>query len=229
MPTDPFEALKAEIDDKLEQAEIFFKSAPKAPTETDASKARNIQAALLAMNTRADKLFKEEKQPHLDAGRAVDKRFEFRKTVDDVAKRLRAVFEAYMKAEEARQKADALKKYQEEQKKAEEARVVAEAERKRLEAEDPIMAAVTPIEPVAMPIYAPEPVKINVGGGVGRKAGLKTVYEANIEDWGIAAAHYSDHPDMRALVQKLANADARNSKGTMQVPGVKMFEDRRAA
>jgi hypothetical protein len=46
MPSDPFEALKLEVQDKLEQAQNWLKTAPKAPTETDANMARNMQAAL---------------------------------------------------------------------------------------------------------------------------------------------------------------------------------------
>ena len=102
MPSDPFEALTLEIQDKLEQAQIWLKTAPRAPTETDANMARNMQAALLQLNKRADALHKAEKQPHLDAGRAVDAKFEFRKLVATVADRLRDVFTAFMKAEEVR-------------------------------------------------------------------------------------------------------------------------------
>jgi len=105
MPSDPFEALKLEVEDKLEQAQNWLKTAPKAPTETDANLARNMQAALLHLNKRADAMHKAEKQPHLDAGRAVDAKFEFRKVVATVADRLRDVFTAFMKAEEVRQRA----------------------------------------------------------------------------------------------------------------------------
>ncbi len=43
MPSDPFEALRLEVEDKLEQAQTWLKIAPKAPTETDANIARNIR------------------------------------------------------------------------------------------------------------------------------------------------------------------------------------------
>ena len=69
LPSDPFEVLKLEVEDKLEQAEAWLKTRPKAPTETDANIARNMQAALLQLNKRADAMHKTEKQPHLDAGR----------------------------------------------------------------------------------------------------------------------------------------------------------------
>ena len=137
MPSDPFEALKLEVQDKLEQAQNWLKTAPKVPTETDANMARNMQAALLQLNKRADAMHKLEKQPHLDASRAVDTKFDFRKVVATVADRLRDVFTAFMRAEEARQRAEAQKKFEEERRKAEEARKAAEEERKRLQNERP--------------------------------------------------------------------------------------------
>ncbi len=126
MPSDPFEALKLEVQDKLEQAQTWLKTAPKAPTETDANMARNMQAALLQLNKRADAMHKAEKQPHLDAGRAVDAKFEFRKLVAIVADRLRDVFTAFMKAEEVRARAEAQKKFEEERQKAQEERKAAD-------------------------------------------------------------------------------------------------------
>ena len=110
---------------------------PQAPSETDANMARNMQAALLHLNRRADVLHKAEKQPHLDAGRAVDAKFEFRKVVSSVADRLRDVFSAFMRAEEAKQRAEAQRKFEEERRKAEETRKSVEDERARLEHEIP--------------------------------------------------------------------------------------------
>ena len=87
MPSNPFEALKLEVEDKLEQAQNWLKTTPKTPTETDANRARNMQAALLKLNKLADAMHKAEKQPHLDASRAVDAKFEFRKAVAAIADR----------------------------------------------------------------------------------------------------------------------------------------------
>ena len=111
MPSDPFEALKLEVHDKLDQAQNWLKTAPKAPTETDANMARNMQAALLQLNKRADVMHKSEKLPHLDASRAVDTKFDFRKVVATVADRLRDVFTAFMRAEETRQRVEAQKRF----------------------------------------------------------------------------------------------------------------------
>ena len=229
MPSDPFEALTLEIQDKLEQAQNWLKTAPKAPTETDANMARNMQAALLQLNKRADAMHKAEKQPHLDAGRAVDAKFEFRKLVATVADRLRDVFTAFMKAEEVRARAEAQKKFEEERQKAQEERNAAEKERERLEREDPALALITEPEPLPELPLAPEPVKIQVGGGIGRKAGLKTVYIGRILDWQKVIQHFSGHQQIRDLLQKLVDADVRLNKVQCSIPGVEVVEERVAA
>jgi hypothetical protein len=229
LPSDPFEALKLEVEDKLEQAQSWLKTAPEAPTETDANIARNMQAALLQLNKRADVMHKAEKQPYLDAGRAVDAKFDFRKPIAAVAERLRNVFAAYMRAEETRQRAAAQKKFEEERRKAEEARHLAEEERARLEKEDPALAHITEAELLPELPGAPEPVKVQVGGGIGRKAGLKTVYSGKIVDWTQVLQHFSRHQQLRDLIQKLVDADVRSNRAQCNIPGVEVVEERVAA
>ena len=229
MPSDPFEALKLEVQDKLEQAESWLKTAPKIPTETDANMARNIQAALLQLNKRADAMHKLEKQPHLDAGRAIDTKFDFRKLVATVADRLRDVFTAFMRAEEARQRVEAQKRFEEEKRKVEEAIMTAEEERKRLQCEDPALALITEPQPLPELPLAPEPVKVQVGGGVGRKTGLKSVYIGRVLDWQKVLHHFSGHQQLRDLLQKLVDADVRLNKTQCTIPGVEVLEERVAA
>ena len=229
MPSDPFEALQLEVHDKIEQAQNWLKTAPKVLTETDASMARNMQAALLQLNKRADAMHKLEKQPHLDAGRAVDTKFDFRKVVATVADRLRDVFTAFMRAEEARQRAEAQKRFEEERRKAEEERKAAEKERKRLQHEDPALALIIEPQPLPELPLAPEPVKVQVGGGVGRKAGLKTVYSGRVLDWQTVLHHFLGHQQVRDLLQKLVDADVRLNKTQCSIPGVEVLEERVAA
>jgi hypothetical protein len=229
MPSDPFEALKLEVQDKLEQAQNWLETAPKVPTERDADMARNMQAALLQLNKRADTMHKIEKQPHLDASRAVDTKFVFRKVVATVADSLRDVFTAFMRAEEAKQRAAAQKKFEEDLRTAEEARKAAEEERKVLERDDPALALISQPEPLPELPAQPEAVKIQVGGGFGRKAGLKTVYIGKVLDWQKVLHHFSGHQQVRDLLQKLVDADVRLNKTQCTIPGVEVLEERVAA
>jgi hypothetical protein len=173
-------------------------------------------------------MHKLEKQPYLDASRAVDTKFDFRKGVATVADQLRDVFTAFMRAEEAKQRAAAQRKFEEDLRTAEEARKAAE-ERKRLERDDPALALLSQSEPLPDLPIQPEPVKIQVGGGVGRKAGLKTVYIGRILDWQKVLQHFSGHQQVRDLLQKLVDADVRLNKAQCSISGVEVLEERVAA
>ena len=52
---------------------------------------------------------------------------------------------------------------------------------------------------------------------------------AEITDYAKALQHYAEHPDVKALVQKLADADSKSSKATCKVPGVRAWVDKRVA
>lgn len=230
LPEDPFERLQAEIDDKIENAKALIDRLAKSTvTKTDADMARNIQGGLLAHLKAADAMHKLEKQPHLDACREVDDKFRFRETVKEVAGRLRTIFENWMRAEEAKARAEAERKHREELAKAQAERERIEAERRKKLEDDPV-AALTEDEPELPELpLAPEPVKVNVGGGVGRAAGLKTVFVGEIIDYEATVHHYRMYPDVKAVIDKLVKAEVRLHKGEAKIPGVKVKEDRRAA
>jgi hypothetical protein len=227
MPSDPLEALLEEIADKQAQAEALLAKGD-AKTEVDANLARNMQKQLLALIARADDMHVAEKAPHLAAGRAVDTKYKFREDVKGIADRLRSWFGAFMVREEAKLKAAAKAKYEADFKAAEAERAKAEAAQAKLMREDPIAALTS--EPEALPElpFAPEPVKVQVGGGFGAKAGLKTEWRAHVEDYALATAHFADHPDVKALVEKLATKAVKAAKGAITIPGVKVVEERRA-
>ena len=228
MPSDPFEALLAEIEDKQAQADALLAKG-EAKTENEANLARNLQKQLLALIARADAMHEAEKAPHLAAGRAVDERFRFRATVKAAADKLRGWFGAFMVREENRLKAEAHAKFEAERKAAEEARKKVEAEQAKKMRDDPIAALTSEPEPLPDLPFAPEPVKVQVGGGFGAKAGLKTEWRAHVEDYAAATAHFADHPDVKALVEKLATKAVKAAKGAITIPGVAVHEERKAA
>lgn len=229
MPSDPLEALLVEIADKEAQAEALLASGAAEKIATEANKARNIQAKLLDLKKRADEMFTEEKAPFLAQGRAVDEKYRFRDAVKSVADRLRKAYETFAKAEEARLRAEAQKKFAAERAAAEAARKAAEEAQAKLLRDDPIAALTSEPEPLPELPLAPEPVKVNIGGGFGRKAGLRTEWLAQVEDYAAATNHFADHPDVKALVEKLATKAVKAAKGAIEIPGVKVIEDRRAA
>lgn len=65
-----------------------------------------------------------------------------------------------------------------------------------------------------------------VGGGSGRRVGMRTRKIAVIEDYPRLLEALKDHADVRATVEKLANASARNG---IALPGMSIKEEREAA
>lgn len=229
MPSDPFGALKAELDDKLASAEAWLEAHPQAKDQTESDYARNLQGELLKIEKAADAMHKAEKQPHLDASRAVDDKFRFRERVGPIAKALRAVYGAFMAAEEERQKRAAAAKFGAERKAAEAARREIEALRERQMRDDPIAALTSPEPELPMVPIAPEAVKVKAGGAVGRAAGLRTEYVPEITDYSAALQHFAQHDDVRAVVDKLVKAATRAGKSQTTIPGVKIHERRVAS
>lgn len=228
-PTDPFEALLADVQDKSKQADELLTHHPEIKTQTVCDLFRNMQAQLLDLNKQADALHETEKRPVLDKCKEIDDRFRFRAAVKVLSERLRQRFGAFLAAEERRQREEAQRKF-------EAARAAAEAERQRIEAEraqqkedDPIAFHTSPEPELPEMPAAPEPVKVQAGGGFGRKAGLQSVWVGVVEDHKAALGYFADHPDVKALVEKLVKKAVKDSKGAVKIPGVNITEDRRAA
>jgi hypothetical protein len=225
MPSDPFEALMVEIEDKSAQAEELLTG--DVTSQQGCDLARNMQAQLLALNKRADAMHKAEKAPVLLQQREIDERFRFRDKVADIASRLRFKFEGFLRAEERRQREEADRKHREETARIEAERKRIEAERAKLKEDEPVAFHTSPEPELPELPTAPEPVKVSAGGGFGRRAGLKSVWAATLSDIDAALAHYKDNAKVRELIQKLADADVR--AGKRNVPGFAISEERRAA
>ena len=79
-----------------------------------------------------------------------------------------------------------------------------------------------------------ETAPVNFRSGLGaRTKSLRTNWRAEITDLYKAVWHYRDHPKMAALVQELANADARaqarEQNGKSTIPGVAFVSEQVAA
>lgn len=142
---------------------------------------------------------------------------------------LRDSLNAFARAEQARIDAEQRAKYEAERKATEAARKAVEDQRAKQLRDDPIAAMTSPEPELPMPPPPPAPAKVALGGQVGRVTGLRTYWEAEITDYAAALQHYAQHPDVQALILKLAKADIKNAKGAVSIPGVKAIEDRRVA
>lgn len=167
----------------------------------------------------ADATRADEKAPHLAASRAVDAAW--KPLIDRCDAATTALKDALTPYREARQRAkdEAARKAREEAEAAQ--RAAQEALRKSDDLEERF-AAEAELERAS---------KLTARANrIDRSAtGLRTYWEAEITDRKAALVHYiTARPDaFEALIQQLADADARGARGT--VPGVVFHERKRAA
>ena len=79
-----------------------------------------------------------------------------------------------------------------------------------------------------MQAQAAEGLPVKIGGQKGRKMSMRPHWSARVDDWGAAIAHFAGHPKLRAVVQDLADSEAR-SKEKRPIAGVEFISEGRAA
>lgn len=190
-PDDSIEAIKERIEDLAREAERLM-AAGGAGDQATADQASDVANTLGELQNKAIALHKAEKQPHLDAGRAVDtKWFSLRDRADEIKKRLKAIV------------------------------VMPWLTKKAKEAEAAKVAAIqtgAPLETVAE-------VRATAGSSK-RSTGLRTYYFAEITDRAALFESLRDHPDVVAVIEKIANAAASKQ---VALPGCVVKSEKRAA
>jgi uncharacterized protein with ATP-grasp and redox domains len=167
----------------------------------------------------AEEMRKAEKKLHDDAAKAVQAAW--KPLIDKCDKAAAALKSALTPYREARQRAkdEAARKARE------------EAEAKLKAAQLALRASDDPEEKFAAEEELKQASKLTaVANKIDRSAtGLRTYWEAEITDRREALKHYlTTYPgEFEALIQRLADADARGSRGT--VPGIVFHERKRAA
>jgi len=212
---DPFDEITRELEAECERVEAWL--AEKHEGKTAADKAANWLVALRKLEQKAIAAYDEEKAPALAETRRIDEKWRglkdlarraknrMQEAYDNIARREQARLQAIMDAEAKRKAEEARARHDAEQ-----------AEKRRLAAEHNIHHEPEPMLDLPPPVA--EPVKVAFGGAQGAKiAPRKVPPVAVVSDWPAAAAHYAMSEKVREVVQKLANADARNG---VAAPGV---------
>ncbi|WP_246160291.1 hypothetical protein [Aureimonas fodinaquatilis] len=219
--------MKIEYLGEAEMAKEFLKSPIK--TQDDADKAAVWSKRLATIAKKATDQHRVEKQPSLDEGRRVDERW---RDLKDGAKDLSTALKRHM--DEFLREQDRLER--ERQRKAAE-----DAERTRREAEEAAKAA-SAIENEAERAKADEAAaaakkaayeaekeaaaRNSSAGRTGAKVALRTFVSAQITDFDALLAALKGRAEVKELVQSLAN---RAAKSGVDLPGMKIVEERRAA
>ncbi len=240
-----------EFQELLDRAEALKETGNKwineRPTFTDetAPKANSFLEQLTKFSKKVETTRKAEKEPILQQGRELDARFKaLTEALSPIVKTMKERMTVYLKEqdrlrrEEAeRVRADALKKENEAK---EAARIAREAEENanaggnagtdtdvvglQADADAKIEEAQTTAAQAEQLAQA----KSKVQGDMGNARGLKTYWKATITDPDKAVDHFKKHPDLLAVVQKLADGIARSPASRHQeIPGIEITSEER--
>lgn len=201
-PTDEAEA------DEVENACKAALEAAKQPitNQTEADRLGNHRDRLAKLYTTKEKERKDEKEPHLEAGRQVDAKFKpILAKVEDAGKIVKGVLTKWLVAEQNRINAENAAK----EKADREAREAAAA------ANQPLPEP-APVQEVARP-------KV---GTTGRATALRTFKSARVTDYAKALAYFAENSEVKELIQTLADRAAR---ADIAVPGCEIHSEQRAA
>ncbi|RMF07406.1 MAG: hypothetical protein D6773_03535 [Alphaproteobacteria bacterium] len=197
--------------------------------EASAARANDYVAGARRLWQQIDDERKAEKQPHLDAGRRIDG--EYKPLLDMLersAKEVAARLTDYLKRQE-----EARRKEREAQEAAARAAARAAAEARRaaerrndiagqIEAEQAAEEARRALDAAAKPVR----VSVESDSGGANRRSLRRVRKAKIANISAAFVHYRDRPEVRELIERLANAEIRAARGrAVTIPGIEIIEE----
>lgn len=173
----------------------------------------------------------DKKRPHLEAGQQIDGAYKpLIEECDKIIKGLKQKLAAFLDAREREAKRIA----EEARRKLEEAERLAAKAAEEPE-DDPFLAATAPVVDV-MAAHVEAKVaegqalaasRVSSAAGGFAATSLKTKRSAKVTDWQALAMHYLNSGDLRATLEKLANADIRHAKGAdISIPGVEIVTER---
>lgn len=201
-PQDEAEILKGQID----AASANMADYAEIRDDTGAAKAQSLRSRLLELSGTADKRRETEKAPHLEAGKAVDAKWQpLVRAAKAAADTLRSAMSAYE-----------TRKMQAEKVAAEAAAKAAAAKPAPKGAESAVLPATTTTAPV------PE-ANTTVRGAYGRAASVKLVKVAVVKDQDAAYAAMRTHKELVELIAKLAQ---RATDAGIAIAGVEVEERR---
>ena len=219
------EAFMMALEEVRVEAGNFLNGEP-IENEGQASAVGVIMASARDIKRDADKARKEDKQPHLDAGKAVDASYKPVITkADDIIKAAQQPLAAYLAKKERGQELAAQKACEEAERKAKEALEAERASAGSVEAVEAARAKQKEAEQAQKAANRAEKAKPNIGGTT-RAIGLRSRQVAIVEDYRELLLHVAktDKPALDTFLDEYARK-ALSSK----LPGVRIETQRSAA
>lgn len=201
---DETEALK----DQIEAALARMKAYEKIADDETSKKALSLRNRLNELSGQAEKIRVKQKEPHLEAGKAVDAKWQpLVKSAKAGADKVRDAIGSWetTKLQEQRRR----------EREVEQARLAAEQAAREQSAETAVLEAPAP---VAAPDVAPAPIKPTYGKSA--SVSIKLVV-TEVTDWAALSAYMLNHPDFQTCLRDLAQ---RATDKGHTVPGVKVEE-----
>jgi hypothetical protein len=226
------EALKAKLEDFTDAAGAWLDK-KEIDSPEQAEKCTDFLSGAKALLKDFDAERKSQKKPHDDAGKAVQELFKTPMyTLDTMISSVGRLHTAFLKAERDRAEA----KRRAELEAAAKAQAEAAERRRRAEVNNDVAGMVAAdeqrqaAEDAAK--EAAKPVKAQAGSATGgaRTMALRTTWRCEVENRGPALAHFRDHPEVIALIERLATAEVRAQKGEKAAPkGFKLIKEEKSA
>lgn len=223
MPSDPHEALTVEWQGEKEVGEEIL-SKP-ITTQEQANQAAVYAKRVAGVAKKAADHHKVEKQPHLDAGRAVDDKWrDLKEEPADMGKRVKRHMDAFLLEQQRKERERQEAARREEERLRREAE---EAARQASQADDEAAKAEAERLQKEADAKAKEAEARNAQAGrTGAKVALRTFVSAEITDYDALLMALKDRAEIKEVVVSLANRAARSG---VDLPGMVRKEEQRAA
>jgi hypothetical protein len=189
------------LKDQIATAKAGVSAYAKIGDDQTAAKAQTLRSRLLELARDADKHREELKKPHLEAGKAVDAEWQpIVKEAKAGADEIAKALSVYLTAK---------------------AKVEAEEQRKVQDA--------TP-RGVNVPTPQPAPQPTQIKGGHGRAAAVKVVnVVTEVTDWDALYQFFKGHSELNSCLMKLAQRAVDKGFSTLDIPGIKIEQQRKVA
>lgn len=225
----PYEQAEKDIGNLYDEAVQYLDGEP-VNSQGVADDIANLLNMLRAAEKKAEEARKAEKEPHLEAGRAVDAKFkpllERAKQAGEACKKAIAPWLAKLEAEKRAAAEKARQEAEEKRRIAEEAiRARDAANLEQAAAAEALLKEAKKAEAAAS---RAEKDGAKAGNGIGRAVSLRTEYRPVLVDELAARRHYYEtrHAELLAFLQSLAEQDVR--AGKREIPGFDIITEQKA-